>query len=209
MNKILIIGTPRTGSSNFARSIARDRNCSKIGEIFNHKTFKKRLLRQKIDFTEWETFRNNYKDLDEHEQMVKFQIDYFNSRNNIIAKLFPEHLHRLEEEKMLKYALKLCSCADEIFYTQRLDKKLQTISKSISLLTKEWNEHREPFEGELTDFMLSEVFKEIKDANNKVIDIFKKYSGTIINLDEDDSPYQNRYRYKGDWQLPEELPILK
>ena len=56
MNRILIIGTPRTGSTTFANSIAIDRNCEKIGEIFNHKTFRKRLLRKKINFTDWGKF---------------------------------------------------------------------------------------------------------------------------------------------------------
>jgi hypothetical protein len=209
MNRILIIGTPRSGSTNVAKELSKERKCNRLGEIFNHKTFKKRLLRKKIDFTEWEKFSSKYKNLQEHEQMVKFQIDYFKQRDNLIAKLFPEQLYCLGEEKMFKYAFELCECADEIYYTQRLDKKAQTISKSISLLTKVWNKYRQPFEGELTDFMLSETFKEIKNGNNKVIEIYKKYSGTVINLDEEDNPYQNRYVYKGEWQLPEELPVLK
>jgi len=209
MNRILIIGTPRTGSTTFANSIAIDRNCEKIGEIFNHKTFRKRLLRKKINFTDWEKFSNENKNLDEHEQMVNFQIDYFKSRNNVVAKLFPAHLERLGDEKTFKYSFELCESADEIYYTQRLDKKAQTISKAVSLALKNWSKQRPKFEGQLTGYRLNEIFNDIKIENNKVIDIFKKYSGTIINLDENENPYQNRYKYEGNWQLPEELPILK
>ena len=54
-----------------------------------------------------------------------------------------------------------------------------------------------------------DILNSFQLENNKVIDIFKKYSGTIINLDENENPYQNRYKYEGNWQLPEELPILK
>ena len=52
--RILIVGTPRTGSTNFAEHISKNKNCIRVGEIFNSQTFKKRLARQKVDINEWE-----------------------------------------------------------------------------------------------------------------------------------------------------------
>lgn len=209
LNRILIVGTPRTGSTNFAKEISKNRNCIRVGEIFNLQTFKKHLSRQKVDINEWERFKNDQKELEELEQMAKFQIQMFKKTDNIVAKLFPEHLNNLGNDKVFKYSFELCESADEIYYTQRLDKKAQTISKSVSLLTKHWNKDRKPFEGELTDFMLTETFKDIKEETGKVFNIFKKYPGKVINLNEKDNPYPNRYEYKGDWQEPEKLPICK
>ena len=207
--RILIVGTPRTGSTNFAEQISKNKNCIRVGEIFNSQTFKKRLARQKVDINEWECFKNDQKELEELEQMAKFQIKMFKEKDNIVAKLFPEHLNELVIDKVFKYSFELCDMADEIYYTQRLDKKAQTISKSVSLLTKHWIKDRKPFDGELSDFMLSETFKDIKEETVKVLNIFKKYRGEVINLVEKDNPYPNRYAYKGDWQCPEELPVLK
>ena len=209
MNRILIVGTPRTGSTNFAEEISNNRNCNRVGEIFNLQTFKKRLSRQKVDFNEWESFKNNHTQLNELEQMAMFQIKMFKETDNVVAKLFPEHLNKLGVDKVFKYCFELCETADEIYYTQRLDKKAQTISKSVSLLTKYWNKDRKTFEGELTDFMLTETFKDIKEETGKVFSIFKKYPGQVVNLNEYEQPYPNRYEYKGDWQEPEKLPILK
>lgn len=207
--RILIVGTPRTGSTNFAKQISKNKNCIRVGEIFNLQTFKKHLARQKVDINEWECFKNDQKELEELEQMAKFQIKMFKEKDNIVAKLFPEHLNKLGFDKVFKYSFELCDIADEIYYTQRLDKKAQTISKSVSLLTKHWNKDRKPFEGELSNFMLSETFKDIKEETVKVLNIFKKYRGEVINLVEKNNPYPNRYAYEGDWELPEELPILK
>ena len=93
--RILIVGTPRTGSTNFAEHIYKNKNCIRVGEIFNSQTFKKRLARQKVDINEWECFKNDQKELEELEQMAKFQIKMFKEKDNIVAKLFPEHLNKL------------------------------------------------------------------------------------------------------------------
>ena len=78
--RILIVGTPRTGSTNFAEHISKNKNCIRVGEIFNSQTFKKRLARQKVDINEWECFKNDQKELEELEQMAKFQIKMFKEK---------------------------------------------------------------------------------------------------------------------------------
>jgi hypothetical protein len=44
-----------------------------------------------------------------------------------------------------------------------------------------------------------------------VANVFEKYPGEVVTLEKDilDTTFENRYVYKGDWQLPEELPLLK
>ena len=102
MNRILIVGTPRTGSTNFAQEISKNRNCNRVGEIFNLQTFKKRLSRQKVDLNEWKSFKNNNTQLNELEQMAMFQIKMFKETDNVVAKLFPEHLNKLQDYLVLK-----------------------------------------------------------------------------------------------------------
>ena len=66
------------------------------------------------------------------------------------------------------------------------------------------------YKGDLSNDILNENFEHYKKNINIIEKIFKKYPGDVITLEKDveDTTFQNRYVYKGDWQLPEELPLL-
>ena len=133
--RTLIFATPSSGSTDFKSNLCkRNEYDLNFGEILNERTFKKKLSRNIIDNEEWKIFCEENSALNYTEQLAQFQIKRFTESKNCIAKLFPDHLHLLNIDLILKYCSKLCEVADKIFYLQRENKKEQIVSRSVDLL---------------------------------------------------------------------------
>jgi len=210
--RTLIFATPSTGSSKFKSNLSRSNNYDlDFGEILNKRTFKKKLSRNIIDNKEWQNFCEENPALHYTEQLAQFQIKRFTESKNCIAKLFPDHLHLLSIDLILKYCSKLCEVADKIFYLQRENKKEQIVSRSVRFINGLPDKKlMYTYKGNISDNILNENFQHYKKYINIIEKVFKEYPGDVVTLERDieDTTFENRYVYKGDWQLPEELPLL-
>tara|TARA_R110001606_G_scaffold320416_1_gene467322 strand:+ start:4920 stop:5579 length:660 start_codon:yes stop_codon:yes gene_type:complete len=210
--RTLIFTTPSTGSTEFKSKLCKRNNYDiNFGEILNERTFKKKLSKNIINKKEWQEFCEEHHTLDYTEQLAQFQIKRFTESKNCIAKLFPDHLHLLSIDLISKYCSKLCDVADKIFYLQRENKKEQIVSRSVRFINGVPDKKlMYTYKGDLSNDILNENFEHYKKNINIIEKIFKKYPGDVITLEKDveDTTFQNRYVYKGDWQLPEELPLL-
>ena len=213
--RTLIFATPSTGSSEFKNNLCEKNNYDlDFHEIFNSITFNKKMnsIPPKIDIREWGNFCKQRQDLPKAEVLALYQIQRFEQSTNSIAKLFPEHLYELATDLIIKYCSKLCEVADKIFYLQRENKKEQIVSRAVRFLNGKADKNlMYTYKGDLSNDILDENFDHYKKYINIVANVFEKYPGEVVTLEKDilDTTFENRYVYEGDWQLPEELPLLK
>lgn len=210
--RTLIFATPSSGSSEFKRNlIKRFQYDIDFGEIFNPRTFKKKLTRNIINNKEWQNFCKQSSLVDITKLIAEYQIQKFSESNNCIAKLFSDHLSRLEDKDILNYCNTLCNTADKIFYLQRENKKEQVVSRAVRFIKGEPDkELMYSYKGDLSNDILNEHFEHYKKYTNIMAQVFKNYPGEVVTLERDikDTTSEGRYVYKGDWELPEELPLL-
>ncbi len=211
--RTLIFATPSTGSSEFKSNLCKRMKYDfNFGEILNERTFKKKLSKNIIDKEEWNIFCEENSALHYTEQLAQFQIKRFTESKNCIAKLFPDHLHLLSIDLILNYCYKLCEVADKIFYLQRENKKEQIVSRSVRFINGLPDKKlMYTYKGDLSNEILNENFEHYKKYLNIIEKVFKNYPGQIVTLERDieDTTAEGRYVYKGDWELPEELPFLE
>tara|TARA_X000000950_G_C13717972_1_gene578998 strand:- start:164 stop:820 length:657 start_codon:yes stop_codon:yes gene_type:complete len=217
--RTLIVASPSSGSSEFKRSLAQSNNYdSNFGEIFNPGTFKTKLAKEVICSKEWMNFCLESNLVLSSELIAQFQINAFEKTTNSIAKVFPTHLNKLGTKDIIKYISKLCGVANKIYYMQRENKKEQIVSRSVRFINGNGTGHPDDlkklmytYKGDLSDDVLNENFDFYQKEVYIINEIYKKYPGEVITLERDieDTTSEGRYVYTGDWELPEELPLLK
>ena len=187
--KTLVIGSPRTGSWYLMDMLSEGQ-------------------------TDIKTFYEILKQKSEDELTALFKL--FNQTPNCIAKVFPAQM-LAKDITILQKCFALCEMADNINYIQRKDTRQQVISyavgiKNKNLVTKDhaWRSSRPQYKEELSHDELTSAFNSLAHYNRLVAEIYAQYPGKVYTLEKDlpQKPYQNKYEYTGDWQVPYNFKML-
>ena len=191
--KTLVIGSPRTGSWYLMDMLSEGQ-------------------------TDIKTFYEIFKQKSEDELTALFKL--FNQTPNCIAKVFPAQM-LAKDITILQKCFALCEMADNINYIQRKDTRQQVIShaigrrniKDINLDTRdhgEWGPNRSLTTQEPSHDELTAAFNHLAHYNRLVAEIYAQYPGKVYTLEKDlpQKPYQNKYEYTGDWQVPYNFKML-
>jgi len=147
---------------------------------------------------------------------IEENINQYKFNDNVVAKLHPSQLVEKRKSAILRLCYQICEVADNIVYTQRQDTKQQVISYAVALIQfnkadkTPWLENRKVYKEELSNEYLDEIFKRLETNQLLIEEIYKKFPGEAITLEKDldQTPYPNKYNYKGDWNVPYNFKML-
>ena len=214
--KTLVIGSPRTGSWSLMDILSEGQT--------GIKTFYEILQTNRAnDPSEWRIAEYDslveqfdYATLENYEDNITALFKLFDQTPNCIAKVFPAQMPA-NDITILQKCFSLCEMADNINYIQRQDTRQQVISYAVGIKNKKlvpknhaWRSSRPQYKEELSHDELTSAFNSLAHYNRLVAEIYAQYPGKVYTLEKDlpQKPYQNKYEYTGDWQVPYNFKML-
>lgn len=188
-NKIILIGSPRTGSY-YVYDKLYDNTYKDFDEIFFCIDKKPR-------------------------EIIENRIQEFNNSSKCIAKLIPGQT-TLDKNLLKKQCFKMCEMADNIFYTQRRNTLDQVLSYAVAVKqfniedVSPWKRNRKMFYEQIEDSDLEKAFITLEYYHNLVLEIYNKYPSKVFTLEDlEYKPYPNKYNYSGSWNVPYNFKMLE
>jgi len=189
-NKILLIGSPRTGGHSVLENLTSD----------EHRNFGEILF---------------CKEEDDCKSIIESRIQDYNLSKKCIAKVIPGQTP-FDRKFIKRQCFKLCEMADTIYYTQRESITDQVISYAVACKqfdindVSPWRSNRKLYSEQLSTNDLDKAFDNLSFYSKLVLEIYKEYPGQVFTLEDDleYNPYPNRYTYNGDWQPPYKFRML-